>query len=99
MGGGSIVYFRHALTVLQRYTLRFTVVAWDEFWSYCRFEFVRDGQVCATGFVKGAVAGRRGLIRSADVYPALGHHAPSPAMPEDLAAWVAADRMIGLRTR
>jgi hypothetical protein len=33
MGGGSVVYFRRALTVFQRYTLRFTLVGWDEFWN------------------------------------------------------------------
>jgi acyl-CoA thioesterase FadM len=99
MGGGSIVYFRRGLTLLQRYNLRFTLVAWDEFWTYCRFEFVRGGEVCATGFVKGAAAGRGGLVRCAEIYPALGHHNSSPQMPEDLVAWVAADRLVGQRTR
>jgi acyl-CoA thioesterase FadM len=82
MGGGSIVYFRKALTVFQRFTLRFSVTAWDEFWSYCRFEFVRDG-----------------LVRAAEIYPALGFDGPSPPMPEDLLAWIAADRLQGERVR
>ena len=99
MGGGSIVYFRRALTVFQRYTLRFTIVAWDEFWSYCRFEFLRDGQVHATGFVKGAATGRGGLVRNAEIYSALGYPHPSPPMPEDLTAWIAADRLQGERVR
>lgn len=99
MGGGSIVYFRRGLTVFQRFTLRFTLTAWDEHWSYCRFEFVRDGQLHATGFVKGAAAGRGGLVRTAEVHAALGYDTAPPPMPADLRAWIAADRLQGERTR
>jgi acyl-CoA thioesterase FadM len=99
MGGGSVVYFRRALTLFQAYTLRFTIVAWDEFWNYARFEFVRDDQVCATGFVKGAAHSRAGLVRNAEIYPALGYPQPSPPLPEDLQAWIATDRQLGARTK
>jgi len=99
MGGGSVVYFRRALTVFQRYTLRFAMVGWDEFWSYARFEFTREGQLCATGFVKGAATSRRGLVPSAQIYGALGFHAPSPAFPEDLQAWLDADKLLHARAK
>jgi acyl-CoA thioesterase FadM len=99
IGGGSVVYFRRALTVFQRYTLRFTMVGWDELWSYGRFEFVRNGALCANGFVKGAAAGRQGLVPNAEIYPVLGYRQPSPAFPEDLQAWIAADRLLGARTK
>lgn len=99
MGGGSIVYFRRGLNLFQRYTLRFTPVAWDEFWTYMRFEFIRESQICATGFVKGAAAGRNGLVRNADIYPVLGHDAPSPPIPDDLQAWIASDRLLGARAK
>jgi len=99
MGGGSVVYFRRGLTLFQRYTLRFTVVGWDEFWSYCRFEFVRGGEICATGFVKGAASRKGGLVPNAEIYPALGHDAPSPALPDELRAWIDSDRMLGARVR
>jgi acyl-CoA thioesterase FadM len=99
MGGGSIVYFRRGLNLFQRYSLRFTPLGWDEFWNYCRLEFIRNGEICATGFVKGAAHGRDGLVRSADIYPILGHHALSPPLPEDLQAWIAADRLLGARAK
>ena len=99
MGGGSVVYFRRGLTVFQRFTLHFAIVGWDEFWSYARFEFVRAGELCATGFMKGAAAGRGGLVPNADIYPLLGFDQPSPAFPDDLQAWIAADRLLGARTK
>ena len=100
MGGGSVVYFRRALTVFQCFTLRFTVVAWDEYWVYSRFEFVRNGQLCATGFVKGAVAAPRGgLVPNAEVYRALGYDGVSPAVPADLQAWIDADRLLHGRAK
>jgi acyl-CoA thioesterase FadM len=99
MGGGSVVYFRHGLTLFQRYTLRLTPVGWDKFWNYCRFDFIRGGEICATGFMKGAAAGRNGLVRNADIYPVLGHHAPSPPLPDDLQAWIASDRLLGARAK
>lgn len=99
MGGGSVAYFRRGLTVFQRFTLRFTIVAWDEFWNYCRFEFVREGQVCATGFVKGAAAARSGLVPNAEIYRALGYDGVSPAVPADLQAWIDADRLLHERAK
>lgn len=99
MGGGNVVYFRRGLTLFQRFKLRFSIVAWDEYWSYARFDFVRDGQLCATGFVKGAAAARDGLVRNADIYPALGYRQSSPPLPDDLEAWLAADRLLHSRTK
>jgi acyl-CoA thioesterase FadM len=99
MGGGSVIYFRRGLNLFQRYTLRFIPVGWDEFWNYCRFDFIRDGELCATGFIKGAAVGRNGLVRNADIYPFLGHYAPSPVLPGDLQAWIAADRLLGARAK
>ena len=99
MGGGSIAYFRRGLTVFQRYTLRLTPVGWDEFWNYIRFEFIRNGEICATGFMKGAAAGRGGLVPNADIYKTLGYDQPSPPLPDDLLAWIASDRLLGARAK
>jgi acyl-CoA thioesterase FadM len=98
MGGGSVVYYRRGLKLFQLYTLRFTLAGWDEFWTYCRFEFIRNGELCANGFTKGAATARSGLIRNADIYPVLGFDRPSPPLPEDLQAWIGADRLLGART-
>jgi hypothetical protein len=45
-----------------------------------------------------AATARSGLIRNADIYPVLGFDRPSPPLPEDLQAWIGADRLLGART-
>jgi hypothetical protein len=47
---------------------------------------MRDGQVCATGFVKGATVGRGGLIPNARLYSMLGYENASLQLPDDLCA-------------
>jgi acyl-CoA thioesterase FadM len=99
MSGGSIIYFRRGLNVFQRYTLRLTPIGWDDFWNYLRFEFICQGEICATGFMKGAASGRRGLVPTSEIFPALGFQASSPPLPADLLAWIASDRLLGARAK
>jgi acyl-CoA thioesterase FadM len=99
MGGGSIVRFQRELNVFQRYTLRMSMAGWDEYWNFLRFEFLRGTELCAAGYVKGAAYGKHGLVRSADVYPVLGYTAESPPLPEEVVAWIAADRVIGAQIK
>ena len=99
MSGGSLVHFRRGLTLFQRYTLRLTLVGWDEFWSYCHFEFIRGGEVCATGVVKGATVSGKGRVPTSEVYPALGYDGASLPLPEEVVAWIAADRLVGARAK
>ena len=34
-----------------------------------------------------------------EIYPALGHAAPSPELPEELRSWIESDRLLGSRIR
>jgi acyl-CoA thioesterase FadM len=99
MAGGAIIHYRRALGPFQRFTLRFTPVGWDEYWSYSRFEFLRDGVVCANGYTKGAAVGKHGMVPTSEFYAALGHHEASPPLPRDLAAWLSADALLGARAK
>ena len=90
MSGGSIVSYRRGLAPLTRYTLRFRLDASDAAWNYMRFEFVRDGQVHAAGYMKGAAVGRRGLVPNAESYAALGLAPPPHPLPHAVRDWLAA---------
>jgi acyl-CoA thioesterase FadM len=94
MLGGSMISFRRGLESFKAYTLRFSMLCWDERWSYMRFEFVQAGQTMAVGHAKGAIVGRRGIVSSSETLDALGLSATSPAFPPSVQAWVEAERLI-----
>ena len=94
MLGGSMISFRRGLESFKAYTLRFSMLCWDERWSYMRFEFVHAGQTMAVGHAKGALVGRGGIITSSERFGALGMNATSPAFPPSVRAWVEAERLI-----
>jgi acyl-CoA thioesterase FadM len=91
MLGGAMIHFRRGLQPFQRYTLRFRLSSWDERWNYMTFEFVRDGKVAAGGVSKGAVVGPQGFVGNAAAYAAMGLPDASPAEPEIVSKWRAAD--------
>lgn len=91
MAGGSLISYRRALKPLQTYTLRFRLDAADAEWNYMRFEFVRDGRVCAAGYMKGAAVARDGLVPNAVSYAALGQAPPAAALPAAVRDWLAAE--------
>jgi acyl-CoA thioesterase FadM len=94
MLGGSMLSFRRGLRPFRAYTLHYTVVCWDDRWSYFRFEFRQAGETMAVGFAKGAVVGPRGIVSSRDAYGALGMNSASPTFPDSVQAWIEADRLI-----
>ena len=94
MLGGSMISFRRGLESFKTYTLRFSMLCWDERWSYMRFEFLRAGQTMAVGQAKGAIVGRQGIVSSSEALDALGLRATSPAFPPSVQAWVEAERLI-----
>ncbi len=94
MAGGSFVTYRRGLQPLQRYVVRFRLDASDHAWNYMRFEFSRDGKVCAAGYMKGAAVGGTGLVPNAVSYAALGVPVPSAELPAPVAHWLAAERAI-----
>jgi acyl-CoA thioesterase FadM len=94
MLGGAMIRFRRGLKPFQKYTLRFRLQCWDEQWNYMAFEFIRDGQVAASGLSKGAVVGADGFVSNAIAYAQAGYAAPSPPLPESVLRWREADSLL-----
>lgn len=94
MLGGSLISFRRGLRPFSTYTLRFQMQCFDDRWNYFQFEFKRGEKIMASGFTKGAVVGKQGIVESHESYGAMGLSTQSPAFPEAIAAWVDADRLM-----
>ena len=94
--GASMLNYRKGLKPFARYRLRFTLVCWDERWSYMKFEFLCGETVMAAGQSKGAILSRRGVVPSHDLYQALGHTGAAPDIPDAIRAWQEAERLMTL---
>jgi acyl-CoA thioesterase FadM len=90
MAGGSFITYRRGLSPFQRYTVRFRTEGSNVHWNFMRFEFWAAGQLCAAGYVKGAVVGRKGLVTNAESCAQLGV-AQDTRMPEPVAHWLAGE--------
>jgi acyl-CoA thioesterase FadM len=94
MAGGSFITYRRGLEPFQIYTVRYRVDACDDNWNYMRFEFLNKDKVCAAGYMKGAVVGRKGLVSNAQSYAALGVSVPTSALPIAVNSWLSAEQNI-----
>jgi acyl-CoA thioesterase FadM len=96
MLGGSIISYRRALKPFAVYTLRFSMICWDERWNYMAFEFLQDGKTMAHGHSKGAIVGSKGIVSSADARDAMGLDPASPQFPASISTWIEAERLLSV---
>lgn len=88
IAGGTIINFRRELKLLQPYTIRFWWTGSDRHWNYMRFDFLDlQRRVCASGYMKGAFAGRDGLVENERSYAALGVDKPDVPLPDAVKQW------------
>lgn len=86
--GGSIITYRRQLRLGQKYKLIYRWTGGDAHWNYLSFQFVDDsGQICATGFSKGAALSRKGLVTNAQSFEAFGAPQPDTTLPEAVLHW------------
>lgn len=86
------VSYRRSLTLGQRFEITTRVVGWDERVVYLEQVFSRDGVLCARGLVAGRFLTRGTGVRvpATEVAALLGHGAPAPELPVDVAQWAQA---------
>ena len=88
---GVSVRYRKRIRMFQRIEMRSRFVGWDEKFSYCEQGFWR-GETCHShALLRLAVTGREGIVPPSVVAEAMGYAPESPAMPDWILAWIAAD--------
>ena len=90
MSGGTFVTYRRGLQPLQRYELRFAHKGCDTHWNYLRFEFWSGDKLCAAGYFKGAIVGKKGLVPNEESFIAMNIVAPMHT-PEPVRHWLGAE--------
>ena len=53
----------------------------------------RKGECCNHMLLRGAFTSRNGIVTPQQVFAAVGYHHESPALPDWVQAWIAADAM------
>ncbi|MBI3810652.1 MAG: thioesterase family protein [Nitrospirae bacterium] len=85
--GSATIRFRRSLDPFQRYELKSRILCWDEKWFFIEQRFEREGELVATGTVKGLLRGRNRNIPTAEVLRSLNITMVSPEMPEFIRLW------------
>lgn len=88
---GVMIRFRRALCVGTRYDLTTRLVCWDERSFFLEQRFTQRGEVQAEAWVKTRFMGPGGSLRSEELVRAGGLDPTSPAVPEGIRAWQAAE--------
>ena len=97
MIGGLIVTYRSGLSLLERYTQRMQLAAWDDRWNYFKFDFhKRNGQLSAAGYFKGAFVSRNGLVPNTAVEAMFGHRRGPCVIPPAVENWIKAESSLSL---
>ena len=95
MLGGSIVTYRKGLSLFERYTVTMQLEAWDSQWNFCRFEFRKqDGRLAATGYFKGALVSKNGLVQNKIADDIVGFKRGTCELPPAVEHWIKAERLL-----
>ncbi len=88
---GNSTRYRRRVTVFTTLTQRSRVIGWDDRFSYVDQSFWRGDECTAQMLLRSAFTSKAGIVAPARVLAALGQDTVSPALPDWVAAWVAAD--------
>lgn len=88
---GNSTRYRQRIRALERFELRSRCVGWDDRFIYVE-QSMWKGRVCANHIlIRSAFTSRNGIVAPAQVIAELSPATDSPALPDWVQAWVAAD--------
>lgn len=88
---GSAVQYRRRVRAFDRVEMRSRCIGWDARFLYVEQALFR-GDVCTSHVVlRKAITSSKGIVPTAEVMAALGQSMQSPALPEWVNQWIAAE--------
>jgi acyl-CoA thioesterase FadM len=88
---GNSTRYRRRVTVFTRLTLHSRVLGWDDRFTYVEQSFWRGEECTAQMLLRSAFTSKSGIVPPTRVLTALGQDPVSPALPEWVQAWIAAE--------
>ncbi|MCC1491243.1 acyl-CoA thioesterase [Cognatishimia sp. F0-27] len=91
MAGASVRY-RRRIRAFEKIEMRSRLIGWDSRFMYLEQSMWKADGTCAGHIVyRGAVTNQQGIVPTADVVRALGYEDRSPALPDWVQDWLAAE--------
>lgn len=88
---GNSVRYRRRIKAFDRFAMVSRTIGWDQRFFYMEQSMWRGGECCNHMLIRSAVTSAQGIVAPADVLAAFGHAGDSPALPDWVQAWVAAE--------
>jgi acyl-CoA thioesterase FadM len=88
---GSTTRYRRRVTVWSRLTMHSRCIGWDRRFIYMEQSMWRDQECTSHVLIRSAIVSKAGMVPPAEMAVAMGESAESPALPDWVQAWIAAD--------
>lgn len=88
---GNTVRYRRRVRAMDRLTMHSRCIGWDRRFFYIEQSLWRQGECTSHQVVRSAITSPAGIVAPAQVVQALGHVGPSPALPDWVIGWIAAE--------
>jgi len=89
---GNSTRYRRRVTLFQQVTQISRVVGWDDRFTYLEQSFWRGDDCTSHMLLRSAFTSKTGIVPPAEVLAALGQPVQSPALPDWISHWIAADQ-------
>lgn len=89
---GNSTRYRRRVTLFQKVTQISRVVGWDDRFTYLEQSFWRGDDCTSHMLLRSAFTSKSGIVPPTEVLAALGQPLQSPALPDWISHWIAADQ-------
>jgi acyl-CoA thioesterase FadM len=88
---GSTTRYRRRVTVWSRLTMHSRCIGWDHRFLYMEQSMWRGEECTSHVLIRSAIVSKAGMVPPAEIARAMGASPESPALPDWVQAWIAAD--------
>ncbi|MBN2630283.1 MAG: thioesterase family protein [Rhodobacteraceae bacterium] len=88
---GNTTRYRRRVQMFNRVEMRSRVIGWDARFLYIEQSMWRQGDCTSHILIRSAITSKAGIVPPSDMAQAMGHDPQSPALPDWVQNWIAAE--------